>query len=278
MTVALVTGCSSGIGRAVAVQLAGTGVTTVATARRLDAVADLADLGCTVLSLDVTDASSREACIEAVVRTHGGVDVLVNNAGYSQVGPVEEVPLDAWRRQLETNLVGPIALTQLVLPRMRANGHGRIINVSSIAGEVTFPVAGAYHASKYALEAASNALRMEVASFGIHVAVVQPGPVSSSFTSNSSDLTPYLAGPYGDLARGMQAAGQDQPSFTATPEQVAAVVVRAAMSRRPSHRYRVGWANRLIVHAGHVLPSRLWDATMARQFRAPDARSRPEAA
>lgn len=267
MTVALVTGCSSGIGRATALQLAGRGVTTVATARRVDTVADLADQGCIVLPLDVTDADSRTSCIAAIADGHGGVDILVNNAGYSQVGPVEQVPLEDWRRQLETNLLGPIALTQLVLPRMRANGHGRIVNVSSIAGEVTFPVAGPYHASKYALEAVSDALRMEVASFGIQVALVQPGPVASSFASNSSDLAPYLDGPYAGLARGMQAAGHAQPSFAATPDHVAATVVRAATVRRPAHRYRVGVTNSLVVHASRLVPGRIWDAAMVRQFR-----------
>ena len=196
MPVAIVTGCSSGIGRAVALQLAASGVTTVATARRVDALADLAAAGCTVLRLDVTDDASRRACVRDALAAHGQVDVLVNNAGYAEMGPVEQVPLDAVRRQLETNVVGPVALAQLLLPGMRERGSGRIVNVSSMGGEVTFPGGGVYHASKYALEALSDALRMEAGPFGIQVVVVQPGPVATSFDVNSADLTVYMDGPY----------------------------------------------------------------------------------
>lgn len=269
MPVALVTGCSSGIGRAVARQLAAAGVTTVATARQVGALGGLAEAGCTVLPLDVTDDASRRSCVEAAHSAHGTVDVLVNNAGYAEMGPVEQVPLDAWRRQLETNVLGPVALTQLLLPGMRAARRGRIVNVSSMGGEVTFPGGGAYHASKYALEALSDALRVEVAPLGVGVVLVQPGPVASSFDTNAADLTRYLAGPYGPLVRGLDKAIREQTPKGSTPERVAAVICRAVLSRHPAARYRVGGLSRSLVLGRRVVPDRLWDTVMTRQFTAP---------
>lgn len=269
MTVALVTGCSTGIGRATALQLQAAGTTTVATARSLSSLEQLAAAGCTVLPLDVTDDASRRACLARVSALHGDVDVLVNNAGYAEMGPVEQVPLDAWRRQLETNVLGPVALAQLVLPGMRAAGRGRIVNVSSMGGEITFPGGGAYHASKYALEALSDALRVEVRPFGVQVVVVQPGPVATAFGDNAADLGAYDRGPYGGLARALDTAIRERTPNGATPEAVARVVVRAATSRRPSTRYRVGAMSRGLVLGRRVMPDRVWDALMRSQFRDP---------
>ena len=269
MTVALVTGCSTGIGRATALQLQRAGTTTVATARSVSSLDELAAAGCTVLPLDVTDDDSRRACVAAVQARHGQVDVLVNNAGYAEMGPVEQVPLDAWRRQLETNVVGPVALTQLVLPGMRAAGRGRIVNVSSMGGEITFPGGGAYHASKYALEALSDALRVEVRPFGISVVLVQPGPVATAFGDNAADLTVYDRGPYGGLARALDKAIREQTPKGTSPDAVARVVVRAATGPRPRARYRVGAVSRGLVLGRRVVPDRAWDALMRSQFRDP---------
>lgn len=271
MTTVLITGCSSGIGRATALRLVAAGLTTVATARRVKTLTELQDAGCTTLPLDVTDAASREACVAEVQARHGRVDVLVNNAGDAEMGPVEQVPLDAWRRQHETNVIGPVALAQLVLPGMRAAGAGRMVNVSSMGGEVTFPGGGAYHASKYALEAVSDALRVEVAPFGVQVVVVQPGPVATAFGDNATDLSAYDDGPYGGLARAMDAAIREQTPKGASPDAVARVVEKAVLARRPSPRYRVGAMSRGLVLGRRVVPDRAWDALMARQFRAPAA-------
>lgn len=267
MPVALVTGCSSGIGRAVALQLAAAGVTTVATARRVETLTELAAAGCIVRPLDVTDDASRRACVRDSLAAHGQVDILVNNAGYAELGPLEQVPLDAVRRQLETNVVGPAALAQLLLPGMRERGSGRIVNVSSMGGEITFPGGGVYHASKYALEAMSDALRMEARPFGIQVVVVQPGPVATSFDVNSADLTVYMDGPYADLARSMDEQVRTLTPRGTPPAQVAAVVVRAATARRPHTRYRVGALARVLVLGRRVVPDRAWDAAMRAAFR-----------
>ena len=262
MTTALVTGCSTGIGRAAALALVRAGVTTVATARRVETLGELAAAGCTVLPLDVTDDASRRACIEAAVAAHGQVDVLVNNAGYAEMGPVEEVPLEAWRRQHETNVLGPVALVQLLLPGMRERGAGRVVNVSSMGGEITFPGGGAYHASKYALEAVSDALRVEAAPFGVRVSVVQPGPVATSFDVNAADLSGYMQGPYAGLARALDEQVRTLTPRGTAPSVVADAVVHAVTARRPRTRYRVGAVSRGLVLGRRVVPDRGWDAAM----------------
>ena len=175
----LITGCSSGIGRAAAISLHDAGLTVYATARRVDSMAGLASRGIHTLALDVTDEASMTEAVTAVETAAGPVAVLVNNAGYGLYGPVEQLPMDEIRRQFETNFFGLVRLTQLVLPGMRSRGKGRILNVSSMGGRITLPGGAFYHASKYAVEALSDALRMEVAQFGIDVVLIEPGPVKT---------------------------------------------------------------------------------------------------
>src|SRR5918996_2806354 len=171
----LITGCSSGIGWATAERLAKRGWTVYATARDVEAIAPLEEHGCRLLPLDVTDEGSMRRAVEEVERVEGAVGVLVNNAGYSQSGAVEEVPLEKVRRQFETNVFGLVRMCQLVLPGMRRQGYGRIVNLSSMGGKLTFPGGGFYHATKHAVEAISDALRFEVAGFSVRVIVIEPG-------------------------------------------------------------------------------------------------------
>src|SRR5215467_9144166 len=174
----LITGCSSGIGRATAASLHDAGLRVYATARRVDALVGLASRGITTLALDVTDEQSMAQAVAAVEADAGSVGTLINNAGYGLYGPVEQIPMAEIRRQFETNFFGLVRLTQLVLPGMRRRrGGGRILNVSSMGGRATLPGGAFYHASKYAVEALSDALRMEVAPFGIDVVLIEPGPV-----------------------------------------------------------------------------------------------------
>jgi NADP-dependent 3-hydroxy acid dehydrogenase YdfG len=175
----LITGCSSGIGRAAALSLHQAGVAVYATARDAAALSDLAGWGIATLALDVTDEASMTEAVTAVQAAAGGVAVLVNNAGYGLYGPVEQVPMELVRRQFETNVFGLVRLTQLVLPGMRERRSGRIVNISSMGGRATLPGGAFYHASKYAVEAISDALRMEVAQFGIDVVLIEPGPVNT---------------------------------------------------------------------------------------------------
>ena len=178
----LITGCSSGIGAATASRLAKAGWTVYATARRPETLAALEADGCRTLALDVVDEASRQAAVDAVVAAEGAVGVLVNNAGYSQSGAVESIPDDRVRDQFETNVFGPLALCRLVLPGMREQGWGKIVQLSSMGGKLTFPGGGLYHATKHALEAISDALRFEVKSFGVDVIVIEPGLITSGFS------------------------------------------------------------------------------------------------
>ena len=182
----VITGCSSGIGRAAALHLVQRGNTVYATARRLETIADLERAGCRTLALDVLDEESMQAAVAAVEAEHGSVGALVNNAGYAVSGAIEAVPLDAVRTEFETNVFGYVRMAQLVLPGMRGAGKGRIVNVSSVAGRVTLPGAGAYAASKYAIEAISDALRFEVRGFGVDVIVIEPGPIRTEFTASAN--------------------------------------------------------------------------------------------
>src|SRR6059058_4796729 len=197
----LITGCSTGIGRATAEQLAARGWTVYATARRPEAIGELAGRGCKTLALDVCDEASMRAAVETVERAEGAVGVLVNNAGYGQEGAFQEVPMAEVRRQFETNVFGLVRLTQLVLPGMREQGWGRIVNLSSMGGRLTFPGGGIYHATKYAVEAVSDALRFEVRGFGVEVIVIEPGLIVTNFGHTAAGSVGSEAGPYADFNR-----------------------------------------------------------------------------
>ncbi|HWX46375.1 MAG TPA: SDR family NAD(P)-dependent oxidoreductase [Solirubrobacteraceae bacterium] len=198
----LITGCSTGIGRATALRLARSGWTVYATARRPESIADLADAGCRTLTLDVTDEASMQAAVQAVEQAEGAVGVLVNNAGYSQSGAIEQISPEAVRRQFETNVFGAIRLAQLALPGMRGQRWGKIVNVGSMGGRMTFPGGGLYHATKYALEALSDVLRFEVRGFGVDVVLIEPGLITTEFAQNSVATVPT----------GARSAGDAQPS------------------------------------------------------------------
>jgi NAD(P)-dependent dehydrogenase (short-subunit alcohol dehydrogenase family) len=201
----LITGCSSGIGRATAERLAKRGWTVYATARDVEAIASLREHGCRLLPLDVTDEESMRSAVEEVERAEGAVGILVNNAGYSQSGAIEEVPMEKVRRQFETNVFGLARMCQLVLPGMRRHGYGRIVNVSSMGGKLTFPGGGYYHATKHAVEALSDALRFEVEGFGVKVSVIEPGLIRTGFADTAVGSMDDLDGenPYAGFDEGV---------------------------------------------------------------------------
>jgi NAD(P)-dependent dehydrogenase (short-subunit alcohol dehydrogenase family) len=267
---ALVTGCSSGIGRATALALVQAGYPTWATARRLETLAELEAAGCRVLQLDVTDEASRVRAVKAVEAEHGAIGVLVNNAGYAQLGPVEEVPLDALYRQFDTNVFGLVRMCQLVLPAMRSRRSGTIVNIGSVAGLITPLASSAYSMTKYALEALSDALRLELRGFGIRVVLVEPGDVRTEFTATSMATVSRgeRPGPYETLIRGVTAIAQqaDRPGErgVSEPEDVARVVVKAVSARRPKTRYKIGTYARVAPWIRRVVPDRLWDSMMLR--------------
>ena len=271
----LITGCSSGIGRATAVRLARTDWTVYATARRLESIAELEEAGCRLLELDVTDEESLQRAVAEVEGAAGAIGALVNNAGYSLSGAVESVPLDEARRQFETNVFGLARLTQLVLPGMRREGRGRIVNVSSMGGKLTFPGGGWYHASKHAVEALSDALRFELQGFGIDVVVVEPGLIRTGFAEAAAGSIPVGEAPYGtfNAAVGAATVGAYEGGFGrrlgGTPDDVAAAIERAVTAKRPRTRYRVTPSAKLFLTLRKVLPDRGWDALVGRTYPQP---------
>ncbi len=260
-----------------ALRLARSGAPVYASARNVSALEALAAAGCRTLALDVTDESSMAAAVATVEADEGAVGVLVNNAGYSQSGAVESVPVEAARRQFEANLFGPMRLIQLVLPGMRHQRWGRIVNVSSIAGRLTLPGGGLYHASKHALEALSDALRLELASFGVDVVVVQPGIIRTGFSEAAVEAIAGIppGGPYeafnAAVAASTLRAYQRGPlaRLGGSPEAVARVVERAISARRPRARYAVTPSAHLLLAARRVLPDRTWDALVSRTYPRP---------
>jgi NAD(P)-dependent dehydrogenase (short-subunit alcohol dehydrogenase family) len=275
----LITGCSSGIGHTTAEHLADRGGWTVyASARRTESIADLAERGCKTLALDVTDEESMRAAVAAVTEAEGAVGALVNNAGYSQSGAVETLPLERLRAQFETNVFGLVRMCQLVLPGMRRQGAGRIVNVSSMGGRLTFPGGGAYHATKHAVEALSDALRFEVRGFGVHVVVIEPGLIKTRFGETAAGsidaATAEGDDPYGEFNAAVGTATAEVykgplARLGGGPETVARAIERAISSRRPRIRYKVTPSARLALAQRRLLTDRAWDALMRTQFATP---------
>jgi NAD(P)-dependent dehydrogenase (short-subunit alcohol dehydrogenase family) len=272
----LITGCSSGIGRATAERLARKGWTVYASARRPESIADLAGAGCKTLTLDVTDEGSMRAAVAQVEQEQGAVGVLINNAGYGQSGPVEQVEMEAVRRQFETNVFGVVALTQLVLPKMREQRWGKIVNIGSMGGRLTFPGGGFYHATKHALEAISDALRFEVRGFGIDTILVEPGLIVTDFGSAAVASMEAVSddGPYGEFnakLTKLMTETYEGPMrhLGGGPEAVAKAIERAISRKRPSARVRVTASARLAIAQRRITPDRVWDAAMRTQFPQP---------
>jgi NAD(P)-dependent dehydrogenase (short-subunit alcohol dehydrogenase family) len=274
----LITGCSSGIGHATAGRLAARGWTVYASARRTDSIEDLAERGCRTLALDVTDEDSMRTAVATVEDAEGAVGVLVNNAGYSQSGALETLPLDRLRAQFETNVFGLVRLCQLVLPGMRRQGEGRIVNVSSMGGRLTFPGGGAYHGTKHAVEALSDALRFEVRGFGVGVVLIEPGLIKTRFGETAAGSIDAAVAdgddPYADFnaAVGTTTAEIYEGPLARLgggPETVARAIERAITSRRPKTRYKVTPSARLILAQRRLLSDRAWDAFLRTQFPTP---------
>ncbi|MEY9859447.1 NAD(P)-dependent dehydrogenase (short-subunit alcohol dehydrogenase family) [Catenulispora sp. GAS73] len=252
----LVTGASGGVGRAVAQRFRADGATVLAGYRDPAAVDALVAMGCRPVRLDVTSESDLVDAIEEAA----DIDIVVNAAGISQGGPMEELPLAALRRQFEVNVLGALRVVQLVAPGMRRRGHGRIVNVSSVAGLVTFPGMGAYAMSKHALESMSQALRQELKPFGIGVSVVQPGGVDTAFAEaeRRTFLHGRPEGPYAAFTAEVVDRLSRNPMPLA-PDGVARTIVRAATARRPRARYRVGTVAHVMLGLHDLLPNRMWD-------------------
>jgi NAD(P)-dependent dehydrogenase (short-subunit alcohol dehydrogenase family) len=272
--VILLTGCSTGIGRATAIEAARRGHRVFASARRREDIADLTAKGMETLTLDVTDTASVAEAVKTTLGLAGRIDALVNNAGYGQYGAVEDISADEWREQFEVNVFGTLAVLRAVLPAMRSVRGGTIVNVSSVAGKVTVPFAGAYSASKHALESISDALRVELAPWRIRVVVVEPGPIATRFGERTREATARILttpGPYSGFYENAERASEKEfQRGKRKPEAVARVIVRAIESKRPRTRYRVAPLARILVPLKGITTDRFLDRRMKRILRLPD--------
>ncbi|TLZ72605.1 MAG: SDR family oxidoreductase [Methanobacteriota archaeon] len=267
--VALVTGCSSGIGEATAVALARTGFRVFASGRTQSGVEHLRAVSPNLepIELDVTSDPSIERAVTRVLESAGRIDVLVNNAGVAIFGAVEDLDRDTLRRQFEVNVFGAVAMCRAVLPAMRRQGRGTIVNVSSVAGRFSTPLLGAYCASKFALEAFSDALRNEARPFGMRVVVVEPGATESGFRDRAARESDAVLGRVGSVyARVYRAALQNYttPAIATTADRVGRRIARIATRRRPAARYRVRWYDTAAIALTRVLPPRVMDLIVSR--------------
>ena len=262
--VILLTGASSGIGYDTAVALAQQGHKVYAAARRIDRMEPLREYGIVPLKMDVTDEASMQSGVKTLLDAEGRIDVLINNAGYGYFGAVENVPMDDARNQLEVNVFGLARLCQLVLPTMRAQHSGRIINTASVAGRAVFYYGGWYHVSKYAVESLSDALRMELKPFGIDVVIIEPGAIKTNWGIIAADhLIESSKGTAYEQTGTMMANNLRNMYLSNTisdPAVVRKAIVRAVNARRPCTRYRIGRMANAIVFFHWLLPTRWWDA------------------
>ena len=263
---ALVTGASSGIGEETVKGLLAAGYTVFAGARRVDRMQSLANAGAQLLELDVTDDASMATAVKTILEESGRIDVLVNNAGYGSYGALEDVPPEEARRQFDVNIFGLARLIQLVLPTMRTQRSGRIINISSIGGKFGEPFGSWYHATKFAVEGLSDSLRMELHSFGIDVIIIQPGAIHTEWASIARDGLMKFSG-NGAYREGANAhfrlmSWGDQGSMPSHPSVVAKTIVRAAQARKPKTRYATGGMARTMLFMRRILSDRSFDATM----------------
>jgi NAD(P)-dependent dehydrogenase (short-subunit alcohol dehydrogenase family) len=264
--IVLITGASAGIGEEAVKGLLAAGYTVYAGARRVDRMQPLADAGARLLSLDVTDDTSMTIAVKTILQEAGRIDVLINSAGYGSYGALEDVPLSEAHRQFDVNIFGLARLIQWVLPGMRQQRSGRIVNVSSIGGEFGEPFGSWYHATKFALEGLSDSLRMELHPFGIDVVVIQPGAILTEWNSIARvGLMKYSGnGAYRDGARShiKMMASADQGSMASPPIVVAQTIVKAVQARKPKTRYASGGGAKAALFLRRILSDRFFDATM----------------
>jgi len=266
--VALVTGGSSGIGEATAVRLQELGYVTYAAARRVERMEHLTVSGIRPLAMDVSNDESMQSGVQRILAEDGRIDVLVNGAGYGSYGAIEDVPLEEARNQFEVNLFGAARLTQLVLPQMRAQGSGKIVNITSMGGKIYTPLGGWYHATKHALESLSDCLRMELKPFGIDVVIIEPGGIRTEWPAIAAEKVRAIsgAGAYAQQASAVASSllSDSTKKRSSPPELIAKTVGKAVSARRPKTRYAVGYGAKPMIFLHGVLPDRWFDAFIRR--------------
>lgn len=259
--VVLVTGASSGIGKETAKLLVQKGYTVYGASRRVEKMADLKAEGVNLLEMDVTDEASMVAGVNKILQNESRIDILINNAGYGSFGALEDVPMSEAKYQFEVNIFGLARLTQLVLPSMRKQHSGRIINVSSIGGSLGEPHGSWYHATKYAVEGLSDCLRMEVKQFGIDVVIIKPGAILTEWNTIAREKLLEVSGgtDYKAMATKHAKLMATSDKSASLPIVVAKTIVRSVVDRRPKTRYATGGGAKIILFVRRILSDRMFD-------------------
>ncbi len=265
----LVTGASSGIGKATAMYLAQHGYNVYGAARRVEKLLDLKEYGVKPIALDVTQEDSLTACIEQILKESGRIDILINNAGSGYYGALEDMPLSDAKYQLEVNLFGVARLIQLVLPSMRKNKYGKIVNISSVGGKVTLPMGSWYHASKFAIEGLSDALRKEVKAFGIDVIVIEPGGTKSEMTGLGAEYMMKVSGNgvYQSLAKGVSQMYAEMEKGAAEPLVIARLIKEGVEVKNPKTRYAGAAGAKMMLFFRSILSDKLFDRLIMSQMK-----------
>jgi short-subunit dehydrogenase len=271
----LITGAANGIGKATAIAFVKQGYKTYATDKDTTNMGELEKLGCKIKYIDVTIESVMMETVRAIELETGGVDILINNAGFGQNGVIEELSIEQMRKQFEVNVFGLIRMTQLVLPKMRERKSGRIINIGSVGGEFTSPGASAYHASKWALESFNDGMRAELRQFGIEVVLIKPGGVYTNFMNTANKLypAPMADGTYNEFREKFikQSNAIFDPNKKTygvlSPEKVANVIVKVAKMKKPKTRYKVGALAKITPMIHFLMSDRAFDKFMLKQFK-----------
>ena len=263
----LVTGASTGIGHATAKYLAEQGHIVYAAARRVEKMQDLTASGVKILSMDVTDDASMISGVNTILKNEKRIDVLVNNAGYGSFGALEDVPISEAKNQFEVNVFGMARLTQLVLPHLREQKSGTIINVSSMGGKFGEPHGSWYHATKYAVEGLSDSLRMELKQFGIDVVIIEPGSINTEWTGIAKDNLLKISGntAYKNLAT--KHANFFAKIKGSDPIVIAKVIAQAVESTKPKTRYVAGDFAKPLLFLRRMVSDRIFDSIMLNNYR-----------
>lgn len=268
--VALITGASSGIGEETAILLHNHGFKVYGAARRVEKMKMLGDKGISVISLDITNDGSIVNCVEEIFRKEGKIDVLINNAGYGSYGAIEDVPIDEARRQFEVNIFGLARLTQLVLPKMRENLFGKIVNVSSMGGKIYSPFGAWYHATKHALEGWSDCLRIEVKPFGIDVVVVEPGGIKTPWGHIAAENLNKTSGKGAYASQALKSARGISKMYSSNqlsdPGVIAKVILKAVTARKPKTRYAKGYMSKVSIFMHKYLSDRIFDKIVTKML------------
>ena len=265
----LVTGASAGIGKETAILLAQKGYNVYGAARRIEKMQDLKNYGIKPIALDITKDESVTACVEQIFKEAGSIDILVNNAGFGSYGAIEDVTMQDAKYQLEVNVFGAMRLTQLVLPKMRQNKYGKIVNISSVGGKIAFPLGGWYHASKFAIEALSDAMRFEVKQFGIDVIVIEPGGTKSEWGEIAVESLMRVSGKtaYGEFVTAFQKSFKQMAINVPGPIVIAKLIKKSIEAKKPKTRYIGGYMAKPMLFLRNILSDKMLERVIMSQIK-----------